>query len=133
MRAARPHTRRAARHVDVPRQTEQLLSHDAVRSEGSAQVRERVAASRASQNARRGMLNGALPGSELTRASPLSANARHLLGQALDRLGLSARGYHKVLKLALTIAEMAEAEIITEDHIAEAISYRILDRRGAAR
>ena len=99
-------------HVEVPRQTEQLLSHGIVRSESSAHEREQVAAS---------------------RASPLSANARHLIWQALDRLGLSARGYRKVLKLALTIAEMAEAEIIAEDHIAEAISYRILVRRGAAR
>ena len=132
-RISGPLSERIDLHVDVPRQTEQLLNRGAVRSEGSAQVRERVAALRASQITRRGMLNGALPGSELTRASPLSANARHLLGQALDRLGLSARGYHKVLKLALTIADMAESEIIAEDHIAEAISYRILDRRGAAR
>jgi magnesium chelatase family protein len=59
----------------------------------------------------------------------LSQNARHLLGHALDRLGLSARGYHKVLRLALTIADMADADIIAEDHVAEAISYRVLDRR----
>lgn len=128
-RISGPLSERIDLHVEVPRQTEQLFSSSSARHEDSATVRERVAALRARHMERRGMLNGELPGSALNQACQLSQNARHLLGHALDRLGLSARGYHKVLRLALTIADMADAEVIAEDHIAEAISYRVLDRR----
>ena len=84
---------------------------------------------RARQVARQGKLNSELSSAELAHCCVIAPDARQLLAHALDRLGLSARGYHKVLKLALTIADMAGADTILEQHIAEAISYRVLDRR----
>ncbi|MGB5395750.1 MAG: ATP-dependent protease, partial [Gammaproteobacteria bacterium] len=51
-----------------------------------------------------------------------------LLGQAMDKLKLSARAYHRILKLARTIADVAQAEHITTAHLTEAISYRSHDR-----
>ena len=53
----------------------------------------------------------------------LSDEARHLLATALDRARLSARGYHKVLRVARTIADMAASDIITRPALAEALAY----------
>jgi magnesium chelatase family protein len=55
-----------------------------------------------------------------------------LLRNAVNRLGLSARAYHRVLKIARTIADLAGAEELTPVHVGEAIQYRSLDRRRAA-
>ena len=59
----------------------------------------------------------------------LEDSGRQLLEQAIDRLGMSARAYHRVLKLARTIADLAGRETIATAHLAEAIQYRQLDRR----
>ena len=128
-RISGPLAERIDLHVEVPRQTDQLLATSPPANESSAAVRARVAALRTRQRAGRGVLNGELAGAELVRHATLTSSARDLLGHALDRLGLSARGYHKVLRLALTIADMADSPRIEETHIAEAISYRVLDRR----
>jgi magnesium chelatase family protein len=61
----------------------------------------------------------------------LDEAGRQLLEQAIDRLGFSARAYHRVLKVARTIADLAAAEMILPAHVAEAVRYRCLDRGGA--
>jgi magnesium chelatase family protein len=63
---------------------------------------------------------------EFEHAMVLSDEARHLLATALDRARLSARGYHKVLRVARTIADMAASDIITRPDLAEALAYRAI-------
>jgi magnesium chelatase family protein len=60
---------------------------------------------------------------------PLGAEEKGLLRQAFDRLGLSARAYHKILKIARTIADLEGEENISVLHLSEARSYRSLDRK----
>jgi magnesium chelatase family protein len=103
------------------------LDHKAERSET---IRSRVEAARARQLERAGKPNQALTTSELDRTSPLDEAARHLMSQALQRLGLSARAYHRVLEVAPTIADLAGSERIETTHLSEAIGYRRLDRAG---
>jgi magnesium chelatase family protein len=54
----------------------------------------------------------------------LDTASAELLNQSITRLGLSARAYHRILKIALTIADLAEAEVPTVAHVAEAVQYR---------
>lgn len=132
-RISGPLAERIDLHVEVPRQTEELLEVPETRAEGSAAVRARVEHSRSVQIARQGVTNGSLPGPELLARCRLREEARRLLAHALEKLGLSARGYHKILRVALTIADLAEADEIDESHIAEAVSFRALDRRAVSR
>ena len=132
-RISGPLSERIDLHVEVPRQTAELVSVHRCAEENSATVSTRVRQLRARQVERQEKLNGELSSAELARRCAIAPNARHLLAHALERLGLSARGYHKVLKLALTIADMVGADTIGEEHVAEAISYRVLDRRPIAR
>jgi magnesium chelatase family protein len=65
---------------------------------------------------------------QLRRLCPLAPEAVRLLGAAVTRLGLSARGHDRVLRVARTIADLAGAETIGAAHCAEAVQYRGLDR-----
>jgi magnesium chelatase family protein len=105
-------------------------------SESSVSVRTRVVAARERQLARwRGGLtsrrtNGELPLAEVERIARLSTQSRQLLESAATQLGLSARAFVKVLRVARTIADLEEAESVSSPHISQAIQGRILDRRG---
>ncbi len=92
--------------------------------EPSAAVRERVARSWAIQHARQRKPNARLAGSEIEHWCQPDAAGRKLLGTAIERLRLSARGYHRILKVARTIADMNEAGSIGATHVAEAIQSR---------
>ncbi len=118
-------------HVEVPRvDVEQLNAPTAGSIETSEMVRSRVEAARKRQLDRAGKPNQGLTPSELDRTCPLDETARRLMSQALQKLGLSARAYHRVLKMARTIADLAGNEGIETAHLSEAIGYRRLDRTG---
>lgn len=96
--------------------------------ETSEQVRARVIAARERQLARAGKLNAALTPTEIERDCALDPPGRRLVEQAIQRLALSARAYHRILKVARTIADLSGAARIAPQHLAEAIGYRRLDR-----
>ncbi|MBK1732644.1 YifB family Mg chelatase-like AAA ATPase [Thiococcus pfennigii] len=117
-------------HVEVPRlPTAQLGAPDGAAGETSAAVRARVVAARARQLARGGKANGDLGPPEVERFCRLDEEGRRLIRRAADRLGLSARAYHRILKVARTIADLAASESLAAAHLSEAIGYRRLDRR----
>jgi magnesium chelatase family protein len=119
-------------HVEVPRiDAARLGAPGPEDGDTSAQVRRRVHAARARQLARAGKLNSALTPKEIDRDCLLDAAGLRLLQQALTRLALSARAYHRILKVARTIADLAECDAIALPHLSEAVNYRRLDRGGS--
>lgn len=109
--------------LDVPPLSQQELQ-SAADGESSAAVRDRVIAARTRQIERQSKPNAALASGEIDAlCTPDEAGAK-LLSAALVRLKLSARAYHRVLKLARTVADLAGAERIASPHVAEAIHYR---------
>jgi magnesium chelatase family protein len=66
---------------------------------------------------------------QLEQYCPLENSVNRLLEQAMKHLGLSARAYHRLIKVAQTIADMADCPSIKPEHMAEALQYRILDRK----
>lgn len=103
--------------------------------EPSAAIRERVVRARAVQAARfrdaEGVHTNAMMNARMLRTHcPLDAAAATLLERAMERLGLSARAYDRIVKVARTIADLAGAERIAAAHVAEAINYRSLDRES---
>jgi len=117
-------------HVEVPRLPPEAL-HPMPESarEPSSRVRERVIAARERAERRAGKLNAMLEPQEIDRDCLLDEPGRRLLTQAMQQLALSARAYHRILKVARTIADLDEQERITPAHLSEAIGYRRLDRR----
>ncbi len=99
-------------------------------SEGSAEVASRVAAARAVQTARyegQGLrTNAEVDGERLEAVATPDEPGRRLLAQAAEAMRLSARGYHRVLKVARTLADLDGAERVGRVHLAEALSYRTL-------
>jgi magnesium chelatase family protein len=87
-----------------------------------------VTSARERQLARQGKSNAALAAREMDRYCAPDARGATVLKQAIDRLGLSARAYHRVLKVARTIADLENAARIAGAHVAEAVQYRRLDR-----
>lgn len=123
-------------HIEVPRVEVDALASDTA-AETSATVRARVVAARAVQSAR-------FSGTHTTHCNAqmsvplIRQHARPddrglgLLKMATDRLGLSGRSFHRVLRVARTIADLAGADGVKEQHVAEAIGYRVLDRAAQA-
>ena len=114
-------------HVDVQRVPAEVLRGTA-KAETSAQVAARVAQVRDAQLARQGCANARLNSREIERFCRSTPAARQLLERASARLGFSARAYHRVLKVARTIADLAGAADIDTAQISEAMSLRKLDR-----
>lgn len=113
--------------LEVPTVTEAELS---ARSGGDTTetVRARVRAARERQMRRQGKVNALLGPDEIDAHCRTDAHGEALLKRALSQLDLSARGYHRILRVARSIADLAASETISNAHLAEAIQYR----RGAA-
>ncbi len=114
-------------HVEVP-----ALSRDALRSgkaeEDSATVRRRVVSARERQLSRGGKPNSGLNNREVERFCALNRADAALLDRAIEQLGLSARAYHRILRVARTVADLAGETEIGSRHLSEALGYRRLDR-----
>jgi len=102
-------------------------------AEDSATIKERVENARARQQQRFKnesiYFNAKMPASMIEKHCKLGGEAADLLKQVFDSMSLSARAYHKILKIARSIADLADSADIGEDHVAESISYRGLDRK----
>jgi magnesium chelatase family protein len=117
-------------HIEVPSLPRELLNTRQQPPEESATVRTRVIAAREQALERQGKPNNGLTNREVERFCALGDAERQLLEQAIDRLGLSARAYHRLLRVARTIADLGCTNKITSAHLGEAISYRKIDRQG---
>jgi magnesium chelatase family protein len=119
-------------HIDVPRVAHKDLA-DLRDSESSTVIRTRVERARAIQRERLAPFglhaNAAMAARHIRKFCPVDDAGQKLLEMVVDRLGMSARSYSRILKVARTIADLAGEENIRQPHLAEAIQYRGLDRK----
>ncbi|WP_031434017.1 YifB family Mg chelatase-like AAA ATPase [Methylomarinum vadi] len=116
-------------HLEVPRVALDVLRRGAPEGEEtSATIKARVVNARDIALARCGKTNARLSAAEIKRFCALSDASHNLLEQALEKFGLSHRAYHRILKLARTIADLDDSPNIEIPHLSEAIGYRKLDR-----
>jgi magnesium chelatase family protein len=121
-------------HIEVPPVTIRELSTDR-EEEPSERIRERVLRAHKIQEDRfRGRKiysNGHMPARMIKKYCELDDRGKDLLEKAVEKFGLSPRAYHRVLKVARTIADLEARDTIEGSHVAEAIQYRVLDKRMA--
>ena len=119
-------------HADVPAVGFNNL-YSPSNPSGSAELKKQVLTARQAQTQRFGdgkiMTNARMSHKQIEKHCTIDSHCRQMLKHAMTELGLSARAHDKVCKLARTIADMAGAENIASEHLAEAISYRKLDRK----
>ncbi|SCY57927.1 magnesium chelatase family protein [Nitrosospira sp. Nl5] len=113
--------------IEVPAAPQEDLMRQ-IQGESSSTVRQRVETGYQRQLARQGKANSLLTVKDIDKYCVPDTLGENLLKQAISRLNFSARAYHRVLKLARTIADLAASNGITATHIAEAVQYRKLDR-----
>ncbi len=135
-RVSGPIVDRIDMHVALPPvELDALTADRGVANESSAVVRERVARARDAQHDRRtrgratAAINARLGPADVSGVARPDARGLSLLRDAMEKLGLSARAYEKVLRVARTIADLDGADGVETRHVAEAIQYRLLDRR----
>ena len=119
-------------HIEVPALSVEEIIGDS-RGESSAEIRQRIIMAQQEQlkryRAENFNHNSQLSGKTLNKYCPLSREGQQLLKNAIDELGLSARAYDRILRLARTIADLANSSPLETEHIAEAIQFRSLDRK----
>lgn len=120
-------------HVEVPAVPYKDLMQESS-AESSAEIRKRVAASRAIQSERfartKIYCNAHMSSRHIKKHCQIDTDSRNLLESAIDKLGLSARAFNRILKIARTIADLQSEQNLQVDHISEAIQYRNLDRNN---
>lgn len=116
-------------HVEVPNLSLEIIQNQQRPAEESSDiVKQRVEAAHQRQLSRTKVTNNLLSSKQIDQHCQLSESDRQLMEAAINKLGLSARAYHRILKLARTIADLADSEHIQTSSLTEAISYRKLDR-----
>jgi len=120
-------------HIEVPRLHQDDLLNQKPAGETSEQIRNRVVKSREIQKERfagtKLHCNAHMQSKQIKQFCPISADVKDLLRAAVTQLGLSARAYDRILKLARTVADLEASEQILLAHVAEAIQYRAMDRK----
>ncbi len=120
-------------HIEVPRVDYEKLSSDRM-GESSAKIRERVEQARGRQQSRFAgtnlQCNGDMGPGEVRKFCVINDAGRNLPRAAMQQMQMSARAYHRILKLARTIADLSESDKIETGHIAEAIQYRPRKQQG---
>lgn len=117
-------------HIQVPPLPKGIFSNiDKNLTETSADVRARVVKSRIIQYARQNKSNAFLTSKEVEKYCSVSSDDYSLLEHAMEKFGLSARAYHRILKVARTIADLAGSEAIHTEHLTESLSYRSMDKK----
>ncbi len=114
--------------IDVPRLPAGTLSEARESGETSEQVRARVLAARDKQLARAGVLNSALSGKQLEQTTGLSQQDLRFLEQSVEKLGLSVRSFHRLQRVARTIADLDGDDRVERKHLARALGFRAMDR-----
>lgn len=128
-RISGPRLDRLDMHVEVPRVSVELLRKQSSSGETTAEVAVRVVRARELQQQRQGMCNSRLRHADIERYCRLDKKGLAILEQAMQRFGLSARAYHRILKVARTIADLADRNEVSQAHVSEAMTLRQLDRR----
>lgn len=114
-------------HIEVPRLSIEQLSSQQNLRENSNQVRQRVEQARQIQLLRANKTNSQLTNKDIEQHCKLETKEQNIFHQAANKLKLSARSYHRILKVARTIADLAEKKLIDIDSLTEALSFRVLD------
>jgi len=113
----------------LPRVDIKTLQSKDVSNETSATIKQRVVKARQFQIQRQNKLSSQLSTSELEHYCKLSDEQLNFLASVCEKLNMSARAYHRILKLARTIADMSGENTIRKNHLLEAIGFRSLDRK----
>ncbi|MFB9137419.1 YifB family Mg chelatase-like AAA ATPase [Vibrio sp. AK197] len=114
--------------LEIPALPQGTLAQGGDRGETTLSVKQRVLAARAVMQTRAGKVNALLTSQEIERHCRLTQEDARFLESALHQLGLSVRAYHRIIKVARTIADLAGEAEINKSHLAEALGYRSMDR-----